>query len=59
MKFEVINDKQKTVMQTTNIACVPNETEIKLMTKAGYKFRMNGKLIKKSDLQKIINNEVK
>lgn len=45
MKFEVINDKNKTVMTTTNLSCIPNKNILDSMLMAGYKFKLDGKLI--------------
>ena len=43
IKFEVINDKNKTVMNTTSSCCIPNKYTLSLMSKAGYKFKLDGK----------------
>ena len=43
MNFEVINDKNKVVMHTSDMTCIPDKDVLSLMTKAGYKFRLNGK----------------
>lgn len=45
MKFEVINDKNKTVMSTTSLSCIPNKNELNSMSKVGYKFKIDGKAI--------------
>ena len=45
MKFEVINDKNKTVMQTSHMSCIPDKNTLNLMQKAGYKFKLDGKMI--------------
>ena len=61
MKFEVINDKNKTVMSTTSLSCIPNENELNSMSKAGYKFKIDGKAItiKKLNekLKEIVNDK--
>lgn len=45
MKFEVVNDKNKTVMITNYIEYIPTDKELSSMYKAGYKFKLNGKAI--------------
>lgn len=45
MKFEVVNDKNKTVMNTTSPSCIPDKGILTSMSKAGYKFKLDGKLI--------------
>lgn len=45
MKFEVINQANKVVMNTEQISRIPNDARLKLMNIAGYKFKMNGKPI--------------
>lgn len=61
MEFEVINDKNKTVMSTTSLSCIPNKNELNSMSKAGYKFKIDGKAItiKKLNekLKEIVNDK--
>ena len=60
MKFEVINDKNIIVMNTTSIYCIPNKEMLILMSKAGYRFRLDGKIIttkKLNDMLKEIVND--
>lgn len=45
MKFEVVNDKNKTVMQTTDVGCVPNENTLRSMYKAGYRFKIDDRAV--------------
>ncbi len=40
--FEIIRDGTG-YMQTDHVSCIYNETIIKQMAKAGYKFKLNGK----------------
>lgn len=49
MKFEVINDKGRTMMSTTCLSCIPNADQIDAMIKHGYKFRINGKPVSKKE----------
>ncbi|MDO4562197.1 MAG: hypothetical protein Q4C12_00025 [Clostridia bacterium] len=60
MKFEVINDRGMTVMSCTAFSCIPEESEISSMLKAGYKFKIDGKSVNKRKIQEIrsINNEM-
>ncbi len=45
MKFEVVNDKNKVVMSTTSPSCIYDKDTLNLMSKAGYKFKLDGKAI--------------
>ena len=45
MKFEVINDKNMIVMNTASIYCIPDKEMLISMSKAGYRFRLDGKII--------------
>ena len=45
MKFEIINDKNKVVMHTAYISCLPNKDTLSRMVKAGYKFKLDNKAI--------------
>ena len=45
MKFEVVNDKNIPMMSTTFISCIPEKDELISISKAGYKFKLDGKLI--------------
>ena len=45
MKFEVVNDKGMTVMNTSDVSCVPDKSMLNSMLKSGYKFRLNNKAI--------------
>ena len=45
MNFEVVNDKNKTVMRTSSPSCVPDKDMLNLISKAGYKFKIDGKVI--------------
>lgn len=59
MIFEVVNDKNKTVMSTTYVSCIYDKDILNSMSKAGYKFKLDGKTItvKKLDEKlKEINN---
>lgn len=45
MKFEVININGQVVMNTEYKACVPITEEIKTMSGAGYRFKVDGKFV--------------
>ena len=45
MEFEVINDKNRTIMSTMSKSCLPDKKLLISMSKNGYKFRLNGKMI--------------
>ena len=45
MKFELLNDKNKTVMSTTSWACVYDKNTLVSMSKLGYKVRLDGKIM--------------
>jgi hypothetical protein len=45
MKFEVINDKNIPVMSTIYASCIPSSDAISSMSKAGYRFRLDGKIM--------------
>ena len=55
MKFEVINDRGRTIMSTTYISCIPNDREIASMIKAGYKFKFDGKSTSKNKIKDLID----
>lgn len=51
MKFEVVNDKNRTMMSTVYWSCVYNEDTLRSISKSGYKFKLDGKII---SLKKLI-----
>lgn len=50
MKFEVIDNKGNTIFNTTEKICLPNKLEIESLTCAGYKFKLDGKIVSKKKL---------
>lgn len=59
MRFEVVNDKNKTVMRTPSLYCIPDKDILTSMSKAGYKFKLDGKTItikKLNEMLKEIKN---
>ena len=57
MKFEILNDKNKVVMTTTSASCIPDRNTLNIMSKGGYKFKMDGKSITLKKLKEIENIE--
>ena len=55
MYFETINRDGRAMMSTTFISCLPDIKGIESMSKAGYKFRINGKMVSKRKLIEFIN----
>lgn len=45
MKFEVVNDRGRTIMSCTTASCVPDDEQLSSMAKAGYKFKIDGKTV--------------
>lgn len=45
MKFEVTNDKGVSVMSTEHKSCIPDDSQLFSMAKAGYKFKIDGKAV--------------
>lgn len=45
MKFQALNDKGVCVMETCYANCIPEDEQLFLMSKAGYKFKIDGKII--------------
>lgn len=54
MKFEIINSKGKTVMHTECAECIPEKEVLTLMSKAEYKFKLDGKITPIKKLNEII-----
>ena len=45
MLFQVVNDKGVLVMRTEEKSCIPEDNQLLSMFKAGYKFKVDGKLM--------------
>lgn len=45
MHFEIINDKNKTMMSTESATCIPDKNMLDSISRAGYRFKLNGKII--------------
>lgn len=53
MKFEVISDRGRTVMSCTTASCIPDDDQLTSMSKAGYKFKIDGKAVSVKKLKEI------
>lgn len=53
MKFEVINEKNKVVMQTSYYECIPCKEQVAEMIKVGYKIKIDGKSVSKNKINDI------
>ena len=54
MKFEVINSLGKIVENTQYKECIPKKAQIKAIQKAGYKIKINGKVVKNKALDEFL-----
>lgn len=59
MRFQVLNDKGVAVMGTSYLSCIPDRTQIESMAKAGYRFKLDGKIISRKKLEAYIDAENK
>lgn len=57
MIFQILNEIGETVMYTENTKYIPNKQQIDIMAKAGYKFKMDNKIISKKKLEEFINDK--
>lgn len=55
MMFTVINKDGRTVMRTEFPSCIPDKEQIDSMIKAGYKFKNEGKVISKTQIEELRN----
>lgn len=55
MKFEVINRHNVTVMFTEEVKYIPTPAELKLMSEAGYKFKIDEKSVTLKQLKEFLN----
>lgn len=53
MKFEVINDKNKTVYYTYKIEDIPTKDFLTSMINSGYKFKIDGKVASKKRIEEL------
>ena len=57
MKFEIINDKNKIVMNTIHECCIPSKDILTSMLNAGYKFKLDGKILSKKAINELTKGE--
>ena len=57
MKFEVVNDKSKTVMYTSSPHCIPDKDILMSMLNTGYKFKLDGKILSKKAINELAKGE--
>lgn len=43
MLFQVVNDRGVPIMVTEQKSCIPDDGELSAISKAGYKFKIDGK----------------
>ena len=58
MKFEIFDERGNIVMQTESQRCIPPKSHLESMRNNGYKFKLDGKLITKKELNNLINQGV-
>ena len=58
MKFEAVLNGI-TMMSTEDIECVPGEDQISSMTKAGYKFKIDGKIVTSKKIKEFLEPDKK
>lgn len=56
MKFQVINDKGIGVMETHFASCIPDGAQLASMSKAGYKFKIDGKAVSIKKIKEVRDN---
>ena len=57
MKFDVINKDGQVVMTTDSIECVPTPDELDAMSSAGYRYKVDGKIVAKSKVLEAVGNK--
>lgn len=51
MLFEAINDKGKVTFWCQQVSCIPTMREIVSMINAGYRFKIDGKIVTKKRIK--------
>lgn len=54
MKFEIVNDKNKTVYFTHTVSDIPQKEHLSAMSNAGYKFKVDGKIVSKKTIEDML-----
>lgn len=57
MKFEVVNKDGQVVMWTEDVECVPTPDELDSMTSAGYRYKVDGKVVAKSNVMRAVGGD--
>ena len=57
MNFEVVNDKNKVVMHTKDISCIPNKEILNSILNAGYRIKLDGKILSKKAINEFVRRE--
>lgn len=54
MKFEIVNDKNKTIYFTYTVSDIPQKEDLIAMASAGYKFKVDGKIVSKKIIEDML-----
>lgn len=54
MKFEVVDEKNQTVMNTFYFECIPDKNQIDTMFKSGYKIKVDNKVLSKKKIESFL-----
>lgn len=55
MKFQIFGKDNKCKLITESKSCIPDIAELKLMSKMGYKLKLDGRVVSLSRLKEILN----
>jgi len=55
-KFTILDEFSKPLMATTNSKCLPSVTELTSMINAKYKFKVDSKMISKSNIKSVVHS---
>ena len=58
MLFEIYTEKGRRLFYTSSEECIPDKDILNSMSKAGYKFKLNGKQISLKNLEKQIRENI-
>lgn len=53
MKFQAFNDRGACVMETQYASCIPTDEQLSFMSKAGYKFKIDGKTVSAKKIKEL------
>ena len=57
MKFQVVNSVGENVFCTYFLSCWPSDSQLSSMAEAGYKFKIDGKVVSKKKIKEIRDGE--